>query len=126
MKKKSLGISADFYVHFIVDLICARCLSQFSAEFNECYHLEYIEGKDPYLSLTSIELKPGDIDRVYYTGPIIDISIGIREAIILSIPQVALCKKDCDGLCPLCGNDLNKGRCNCKLERPNLFEPVKK
>ena len=25
----------------------------------------------------------------------------------------ALCKKDCAGLCPTCGKNLNQGKCDC-------------
>jgi DUF177 domain-containing protein len=27
-----------------------------------------------------------------------------------------LCRADCQGLCPVCGTNLNKGTCSCKRE----------
>lgn len=126
LNKKTLGVSADFNVNFITDLICARCLSTFKREFSESLHLDYIAGKDPLLSSEKVELKSGDIDRVYYIGPDIDISIGIRETILLALPTVPLCKEDCLGLCPKCGKNLNKGRCNCKTEPVGIFTPKTK
>jgi len=122
--KKSLGVEANFIINFSAELICSRCLKLFLRNFNEKYHLEYIEGKDPLLALSRVELKSGDIDRVYFTGNTIDISIGIRESIILSIPTVPLCKENCRGLCPVCGIDLNTNSCNCKIIKPNLFQPM--
>ncbi|MEO0142368.1 MAG: DUF177 domain-containing protein [candidate division WOR-3 bacterium] len=121
--KKSMGIDANFTVHFLAELTCSRCLSQFYREFNERYHLEYIEGKDPLLVQSRVDLKSGDIDRVYYTGRTIDLSIGIREPIILAIPVAPLCKSDCRGLCPVCGIDLNKKKCSCVVFKPDLFRP---
>ncbi len=41
----------------------------------------------------------------------------VREAIILSLPLKPLCSKDCKGLCPICGADLNRSRCGCVKEK---------
>ncbi len=38
----------------------------------------------------------------------------VIEDVYLSLPTRFLCKDDCKGLCPYCGNDLNEGECNCK------------
>jgi len=44
----------------------------------------------------------------------VDLTDNIREDIILQLPQRALCQKDCQGLCLVCGKDLNEGACQCK------------
>lgn len=44
----------------------------------------------------------------------VDLTANMREDIILELPQRALCVEDCKGLCPVCGNDLNRGSCRCK------------
>jgi uncharacterized protein len=44
----------------------------------------------------------------------VDLTANIREDIILQLPQRALCDKDCKGLCPVCGKDLNEGACACE------------
>ncbi len=124
--KKALGVSADFNVQFNVELTCARCLTSFTQDFNESLHLDYVAGKDPLLSSEKVELKSGDIDKVYYTGPDIDLSIGIREIIILAIPPAPLCSKDCKGICPICGKNLNREKCNCKIIKSGLFTPKTK
>ncbi len=124
--KKALGITADFHIQFNVEFVCSRCLCPFNKEFDEEYHLIYISGKDPLLSYQKVELKPGDIDRVYYNGNTIDLEIGIRESIILAIPNAPVCKEDCQGLCPVCGKNLNKEKCNCKILKPAFFTPIPK
>ena len=43
----------------------------------------------------------------------VDLTDNLREDIILELPQRALCQKDCQGLCPVCGKDLNEGACRC-------------
>jgi uncharacterized protein len=54
---------------------------------------------------------------LYHDGLELDLGESIREAIILEIPQVVLCRPDCRGLCPVCGADLNEGGCSCTPER---------
>ena len=66
----------------------------------------------------SSEIK-GEFERNYplTTKDILDITDGIREEVILAYPLVPLCKKGCKGLCPQCGQNLNKAKCSCKTEK---------
>lgn len=43
----------------------------------------------------------------------IDLVPALREELILAVPRYALCREDCRGLCPRCGQDLNAGPCGC-------------
>ena len=67
-----------------------------------------------------------DADNIYYIGSRIDLSVGIRETIVLSIPIALLCKANCRGLCPVCGKNKNKEKCDCKTEKVGLFTPIPK
>lgn len=51
----------------------------------------------------------------------VDLTENIREDIILALPMKRLCSKECKGLCPVCGRDLNTGVCTCK---PRRDEPL--
>ncbi|MBQ4347748.1 MAG: DUF177 domain-containing protein [Firmicutes bacterium] len=44
----------------------------------------------------------------------IDLSPFIKEGLISALPMKAVCSEDCKGLCPICGNNLNEGACDCK------------
>jgi uncharacterized protein len=44
----------------------------------------------------------------------VDLTPDVREAILLAFPNFPVCSEDCKGLCPRCGADLNKGKCNCR------------
>lgn len=46
----------------------------------------------------------------------IDLRPAIREELILATPRFVLCREDCRGLCPRCGQDLNAGPCGCAPE----------
>ena len=54
------------------------------------------------------ELDPSDIEE-----NIADLSEIIRDTLIASQPIKNLCREDCKGLCPVCGQNLNEGDCNC-------------
>ena len=49
----------------------------------------------------------------------------ISEDIYLSIPTRFLCKDDCKGLCPLCGQDLNVGECSCSTPADSRWDSLK-
>jgi len=43
----------------------------------------------------------------------VDLGEEIRQEMILSNPAKVLCSKDCKGICPHCGMNLNKEQCKC-------------
>ena len=46
----------------------------------------------------------------------IDLDDNIKDVIILDYPIRTLCKPDCKGLCPHCGENLNEGPCGCNKD----------
>jgi uncharacterized protein len=76
-----------------VQLICSRCLEQFSYLIDD-KHFSYdceILGRD-----------------------IIDLTDPIREDMIIGLPIRPLCREDCKGLCSQCAQNLNLGECGCQ------------
>jgi uncharacterized protein len=121
LQKSAIGIGADFKVRYHGEFTCVRCLRKFTQDGTAELHLDYVEGSDPHVHADNVELTAHEADRAYYRGTHIDLSLGIREAIILSQPIAYLCKDDCSGLCPVCGVDLNRVHCSCKAKKPGLF-----
>lgn len=54
---------------------------------------------------------PGAEDAYPLEGERIDLEPMAREAVILELPQAPLCRPDCLGICPTCGEDRNEGAC---------------
>jgi len=79
---------------------CQRCLNpadgRIAFEFRELFERAPRDGESYRLGHDSIDLEPL-----------------VREAVILELPLVPLCRPDCAGLCPTCGADLNQGACGC-------------
>ncbi len=80
---------------------CARCLIEFNQdlkiEFDELYAFSSRTASESGLIL------PED--------GFIDLEPILREYFLIEIPISPLCKPDCKGLCPVCGQDLNQGIC---------------
>ena len=73
--------------------ICDRCLNQ--AEEDQL--LEFDE-----------ELDESEIIDGFF-----DVTELVRDTLIAAQPIQNLCKPDCKGLCPNCGQNLNEGECSC-------------
>ncbi len=43
----------------------------------------------------------------------VDLSDEVLQVLMLDIPMKVLCKDDCEGLCYICGADLNENPCDC-------------
>lgn len=55
-----------------------------------------------------------DLELSYpYRGDQLDLEPMVRDAVLLELPQVPLCRPDCAGLCPTCGTELNTEACSC-------------
>jgi uncharacterized protein len=83
---------------------CARCLRDFSGEF------------DVRVRELFAHAPREDGDEYPITEGVIDLEPMVRDALVLSMPFSPLCKDDCLGLCSRCGGDRNLGECACAPE----------
>lgn len=54
-----------------------------------------------------------EIDESEIADGLLDITELVRDTLIAAQPIKNLCKPDCKGLCPKCGQNLNQGECKC-------------
>jgi len=103
-------------VQISVSMRCSRCLGDFSYPVDIAFKEEYIpsEELDPKgeHELTGSELNIG-----FYTNDEIETGELVKEQVLLSVPMKPLCSKDCKGICPECGTNLNEGTCTCNAEK---------
>lgn len=91
---------------------CGRCLKRFSEPIQTEFHINYV----PLSTISpeeERELLSDDMDLHFYNGEHIEIDEVIEGQLHLAAPMRPLCKPDCLGLCPHCGEDLNLKRCSC-------------
>jgi uncharacterized protein len=49
-----------------------------------------------------------DLASPYVEGDALDVAAWTRDALALATPDQILCRSDCAGLCPICGEDVNE------------------
>lgn len=88
---------------------CRRCLEPLTVPLAEDVSMFFQSG---------IAESEAEADEVYALPERGDLDLGpaVREQVALAVPQFALCRDDCRGLCPTCGTDLNQGECGCTVE----------
>lgn len=95
-------VTLRFKTVFTMDHTCDRCLKEFRREY--VYDFEHTlvrsvqSDKDDYVVCENNTL---DLDELAISD------------LLLQLPTKILCRDDCKGLCYVCGQDLNEGKCNC-------------
>ena len=92
---------------------CDRCLKHVESSMNADFTCEYISGQ-MYESNNVAELTEEEMTVSVFDGEAIDVDEIVKEQILLSVPTRTLCRQDCKGICPVCGNDKNERDCNCE------------
>ncbi|MBI1748189.1 MAG: DUF177 domain-containing protein [Acidobacteria bacterium] len=108
---KDVAIEGD--IHTVMGLTCSRCLKVFMNQISQRIDLHY----EP-LPVTEggQVLTYDDMDISYYTEDIIDVDQMLVEQLELAVPMKPVCAGDCQGLCDVCGVDLNVETCRCARE----------
>lgn len=92
---------------------CARCLTEF--ENTSEAKFEAVVGK----SRENDDDESDEIKLVMEDG-CVNLDETIKQMIYLSMPMKAICSKDCKGICPKCGVNLNIEKCKCEN---NITDP---
>ena len=92
VSKSGNEIFVDVVLETPVEYTCGKCLSKFEHIFRKKFNM-------------AREIRPAEI---------VELNEDIRQEIILDYPMKIICRQDCKGLCPNCGQNLNIGECDCK------------
>jgi len=114
LKRTGLNVSARGCVSTRLNLICSRCLRVFSLKVKEDF--QFLYQRKGEVSEGEHELLAGELDVEFLERDEIDIGELIRENILLGLPLKPLCREDCQGLCPRCGQNWNEASCDCAPE----------
>ena len=97
------------------DLDCVRCLDPFIQNLNWAVTDLYAFDKRNMTESGLLMPEEGQIDL----EPL------LREYALLEFPISPVCKPDCKGLCPVCGENLNKTDCGHHPESDSPFAVLK-
>jgi uncharacterized protein len=90
--------------------ICSRCLKQINCEVSYDFEEEALPDIVTSEGFSSTELS-GNL--IIDEGHMLDLSEVVRQYALLTMPAKPLCRLDCAGICPSCGQDLNREPCHC-------------
>lgn len=97
-------------------LICVRCLTPFVDEVEKEVELRIVS-RGPEATAGELELSEEDLTLLNVDDEILETTPIILEQLQLNIPMRALCREDCAGLCPVCGNNRNDQPCQCEEQK---------
>lgn len=104
------------------ELTCARCLQQFTLAISVDLEERFRHYSGPKQQQEDdLEEEDGwqveDVRK--FDGLVLDLDEVVMENLLVSLPLKPLCRPDCKGLCPQCGQNLNEGDCDCRVEQIN-------
>lgn len=86
---------------------CARCLTDVKKEVKSSFSKQIVDSQ---------EYNDEDESLLLLEGKDINLKEIIKEDIYLNLPEHVLCKEACEGLCPICGTNLNEETCDCEKD----------
>lgn len=90
-----------------VSIPCGRCLEEVPTSI----HFEI----NKELTIMDKSLEDVEMDETdYLIGFELDVDKLVYAEILVNWPMKVLCKDDCEGICKVCGMNLNKGACSCQ------------
>ncbi len=91
------GIYVSGTVHAPLSGECARCLDALTDEVD-------VELSELFAFPDSVTDETTDADELpRVVNDLVDVEQTVRDAVVLALPLAPLCRADCPGLCPECG-----------------------
>lgn len=102
-----------------MELECSRCLSSFGRDIVIRVDEQFPAVVEPGdLTAEQIEELHSlqvdlDVPDEIYSDFVLDLTELIRQDILVDLPFATICRDECKGLCPHCGQNLNEAACEC-------------
>jgi uncharacterized protein len=100
-------------------LRCSRCLEECRLPVSTPVDDLFLQTYDVP---SGLPLRPGEGEEpdadtlVIDHNHMVDLGELLRQTLLVSLPIQPLCRADCRGLCPTCGQNWNEGPCDCDVE----------
>jgi uncharacterized protein len=106
------GVLVRAQLHLEEPEICSRCLQPLQETISIDFEEEFRTIVDPH---SGEVLEVGADDDIFFIDENhqLDLTEAVRQYREASAEMQPLCRPDCKGLCPRCGQDLNLGTCGC-------------
>ena len=100
----------------IVTSPCCRCLMPVVNQLDIPIKLSYAGHDDEETPVVEeLELQSEELGLIPFSGPEINLRLDLDQEVIMALPLQPMCQETCQGLCPVCGCNLNQDSCDCEL-----------
>lgn len=96
-------VEAD--IQLTISAVCDRCLTEVPVKLD--LHAEQTVYSPDWTSGEDVE------DQAFLDGYELDVEAFVHDMIIGNWPVKILCREDCKGICPACGQNRNVRDCGC-------------
>lgn len=97
-----------------LQMACARCLTPVRKDLELTFEHQ-VDVLHPGEDEDELEMSLCIQDR-----KMLDVDQLVHNEILINLPIRVLCKEDCKGICPVCGQNLNEGACSCDQGQADL------
>jgi uncharacterized protein len=101
------------HLRTVMEVCCARCLEPTRQVVELDFDLFY----RPVQTIAreeEVEIKPAELEVGFYQGQGLMLEDALKEQVLLALPMKTICRPDCAGLCPQCGQNRNVAACGCR------------
>ncbi|HWP84586.1 MAG TPA: DUF177 domain-containing protein [Terriglobia bacterium] len=107
-----LEIHLQGHLRTTVEVACARCLEATRWPVDKEFDL-YYRPVQTIAREEEVEIDDAELEIGFYQGDGLLLEDVLAEQVLLDLPMKSLCRPDCHGLCPQCGQNWNLGPCHC-------------
>jgi uncharacterized protein len=113
LTEATMEICVAGHVATRVEAACDRCLELVAFPIDADFELLY---RPPLAGAAELAVKGPDAEVGFYEGDGLKLADVLAEEILLLLPMQRVCREDCKGICPVCGQDRNQAACSCHQE----------
>jgi uncharacterized protein len=110
----SRGVLVEGTIYTVLRAACRRCLAdcevEVQLELEEEFRPTVPVGDRPWEPVTEDDFDDALLLDAHHT---LDLGEVIRQGLWVAAPMEALCRQDCLGICPECGENRNSDQCHC-------------
>ncbi len=112
LKPATMEIRVRGHLTVQMEADCDRCLE--AAAFPIVVDFDLIYRPLPTVFADEVFLTEEETEVAFYRGLGLELADVVREQVLLALPMQRICRPDCRGICPVCGENRNLITCNCR------------
>lgn len=110
------GVWASGPVAISMDSVCSRCLVPFVTWLDVRVEDVFLPSVD-IVTGAKLRYEAGDDDADIHSidgQHVLDLNDALRQYRLAAVPLAPICREECKGICPECGNNRNDSGCSCE------------